>query len=138
MPGTNRSTVPRKPTARSRVSNGNDVLPGVDQRSSAARRYRDITSTLCIDQGGVDHLSEARLQLIRRLSACAVLAEALEARLVAGEKISIEEHAQLVSSMVRLVGKLGIDRRAKEIVPTLEQYLQSKRDVDVEPVGAAE
>src|SRR5215471_12058011 len=30
--------------ARSRVTNGSDVLPGVDGRSLVARRYRDIAS----------------------------------------------------------------------------------------------
>ena len=41
-PAGNPAITPRKPTARSRVSNGKDWLAGVDQRSSIARRYRDL------------------------------------------------------------------------------------------------
>ena len=36
----------RKPDARSRVTNGHDVLPNVDGRSEIARRYFDISSAI--------------------------------------------------------------------------------------------
>src|SRR5205823_4912928 len=55
-----------KAQARSRLSNGRHVLPDVDGRSVVARRYRDIVGAVVSDQGGAEHLSEARLQLIRR------------------------------------------------------------------------
>src|SRR6266550_1088460 len=80
-PTVSRLPAPTKAQARSRVSNGRDVLPDVDGRSLVARRYRDIVSTVASDQGGAEQLSEARLQLIRRFSAAAVLAELMEARL---------------------------------------------------------
>jgi hypothetical protein len=99
------------------------VLPNVDGRSLIARRYRDICSAVTTDQGGADHCAEARLQLIRRFAACAVLAESLEARLANGESIDITEHALLTSSMVRVAQRLGIDRRVRDITPTLDQYL---------------
>ena len=41
-----------KPEARSRISNGKDLLPGIDGRSLIARRYRDISSAILVDQGG--------------------------------------------------------------------------------------
>jgi hypothetical protein len=40
----------RKAAARSRVSNGRDVLPDVDGGSLIARRYRDITNSILRDQ----------------------------------------------------------------------------------------
>src|ERR1700750_2234846 len=42
-------TAPKKPTARSRISNGHDVLAGVDQRTAIARRYRDIVEAVSLD-----------------------------------------------------------------------------------------
>jgi hypothetical protein len=63
----------RKPTARSRVSNGRDLLPGIDGRSTVARRYRDIASAILVDQGGEELCSESRKQLVRRFAAAAVL-----------------------------------------------------------------
>ena len=38
--------MPAKAAARSRVSNGADVLPNVDGRSLIARRYRDIAAQM--------------------------------------------------------------------------------------------
>ena len=43
MPAESSVLTPRKPTARSRVSNGADLLAGIDGRSAMARRYRDIS-----------------------------------------------------------------------------------------------
>ena len=71
----------RKPHGRSRLTNKKDLLPGVDGRTVVYRRFRDIASQVALDQGGLDQLSEARLQLVRRFAAAAVLAEQIEALL---------------------------------------------------------
>lgn len=114
----------QKSKARSRVTNGADVLPDVDGRSAVARRFRDIATAIAIDQGGADRLSEARLQLIRRFAASAVLAELVEARLARGEEIDLAEHAQLCSNLVRLAQRIGLGRHAKTVTPTLREYLE--------------
>jgi len=118
----------QKSKGRSAVSNGRDVLPNIDGRSVIARRYRDITSAILVDQGGADQCSESRKQLVRRFAAAAVLAEQLEAKLARGEAIDIAEHATLSSTLVRLAQRIGIDRRAKNITPTLADYLAARRD----------
>src|SRR6202035_5603682 len=66
MPAASPATAPRKPTARSRVTNGHALLPGIDGRSAVARRYADIIAALVADAGGDAEMSEARRQLIRR------------------------------------------------------------------------
>lgn len=112
---------------RSRISNGKDLLAGVDQRSATYRRYRDLIEAIVSDQGGVDACSESRKQLIRRFAACSVLAEQAEAKLAAGEEINVEQHALLVSSLVRVAQRIGIDRRQRDvIVPTVEDYLEHR------------
>ena len=122
----------RKATFRSRVSNSRDVLPGVDGRTLVARRYYDIQSAIVIDQGGADRLSEARLQLIRRFSAAAVIAEQMEADLANGKQIDIQEHALLCSTLVRCARQIGINRIAKDITPSLEQYLHAQHEEAIE------
>jgi hypothetical protein len=115
----------RKRTARSRVTNGNDLLPGIDGRSPTARRYRDIVAAVASDMGGADRLSEASLQLVRRFAAAACLAEAMEARLVSGEPINIAEHSLLASTLVRIAQRIGINRVPKNITPALSDYLEN-------------
>ena len=121
---------PRSVTNRSRISNGQQILPGVDQRLAIARRYRDLVAQIAIDQGGADRCSETRMQLIRRFASGSVLAEELEARLVRGEPVDIAEHALLSSTLVRLAQRIGIDRRAKNITPSLSEYLTLQEDAE--------
>jgi hypothetical protein len=112
-----------RPTARSRVTNGQDLLPGVDGRTLLARRYRDILAQLVADQG--NDLSEARLQLCRRFAAAACIAEGMEAKLARGESIDIAEHAQLSSTLVRLAQRIGIDRVPRDVTPSVADYVAS-------------
>jgi hypothetical protein len=61
----------RKPTGRSRVTNGNELFATnepTDGRSVASRRFRDILGQLVSDLGGSDRLSEAQRQLCRRVA----------------------------------------------------------------------
>jgi hypothetical protein len=124
MPTESIAITARKPTARSRITNGRDWLPNTDQRSSIARRYRDLVAQIATDQGGLSELSEARLQLIRRFASASVMAEAFEARLANGEEVDVAELALLSSTLVRLSSRIGLDRRTKNITPTLAQYLE--------------
>jgi len=109
-----------KRAARSRVSNGKDILPNCDQRSIVARRYRDISSAILADMGGPDNCSETRQQLVRRFSAAAVLAEAMESKLANGEQIDVTEHCLLTSTMTRVASRIGIDRTPKEIIDSVD------------------
>jgi hypothetical protein len=126
MPTQGLPLAPKAPCARSRVSNHRDMLPDIDGRSPAARRYRDIVSAVISDRGGLDRMAEARVQLVRRFAACAVLAEAMESRMVSGEALDIAEYSTLTSTLVRVAQRIGINRIAKDITPTLAQYVASK------------
>jgi hypothetical protein len=119
--------VRRPPRARSRVTNGRDWLMGVDQRSSIARRYRDLMAEAIADAGGVSECSQARLQLIRRLAALSVQLEQLEAKLADGADIDIAEYTSLTSTLVRVVSRLGINRVSRDITPpSVQEYLAHK------------
>ncbi len=108
---------------KSKISNGHDLLPDVDGRTLVARRYRDIASAMVVDAGGIEQVSEARLQLIRRFSAAACLAEQMESQLVNGESVDIAEHALLCSTMVRVARQIGVDRITRDVTPSLSDLL---------------
>jgi hypothetical protein len=118
------ATTVRKPTARSRVTNGKDILPGVDGRTLTARRYHDLIASLTSDAGGDKKMSEARRQLIRRFAALSVMAENQEAQLVMGNPLDLAEHCQISSTLVRLATRLGINRASKVVTP-LRDYLEA-------------
>jgi len=106
----------RKDYARDKLTNGSKTLPDTDGRLR-------IAATILVDQGGAERCSESHRRLIRRFSAACVLAEDLEGRLARGEEIDVERHALLCSTLTRLAQRIGIDRRAKNITPSLSEYL---------------
>jgi hypothetical protein len=122
---------------RSRQGNLVERIAETDGRTSISRRFKEITGALIADSGGAERCSESRVQLIRRFAATCVLAEAMEARLANGEAINIAEHALLCSTLTRLAGRVGIERRAREIVPTLQGYLDSIAETKSAPEADA-
>ena len=76
--------------------------------------------------GGLDRCSEIKLGLVRRLAATTVQAEMLEARMVNGEAIDIATLCTLASTTVRLSQRLGLERRARNVTPSVGQYLAAR------------
>ena len=114
-----------KAYGRSALSNGSTVLPDTDNRLRSVRRYRDLIRAIAADQGGEDTISETRKTLMRRFAAGAVFAEQLEAKFAAGEEISVADWAVIASTLVRIAQRIGIDRRAKDITPSLRDVMDA-------------
>jgi hypothetical protein len=119
-----RLSVALRPAAtRSRVTNGKDILPGIDQRSREYRRFRDVLCQIIADLGGPEQLSEAQRQLARRCALLSVECEKLEAIGVRGEAIDLEVYGSLTDRLGRAFQRLGLKRVAKDVTPTLGQIL---------------
>jgi hypothetical protein len=117
---------------RSRVSNGSALLPNVDGRNVWARRCRDLIA---------DHLSDkpdasiAERSIIRRAAVLTTELEQLEVKFaLAGEAEphQLELYQRTANSLRRLLESVGLERRAKTIVPTLSEYLEAKKVVPTE------
>ena len=106
------------------MTNHKDLLPGLDGRSASARRFRDLVNAIVAEMGGLDRCSEIKLGLVRRLAATTVQAEMLEARMVDGEQIDVGQLCTLASTTVRIASRLGLERRAKPVTPTVKDYLE--------------
>jgi hypothetical protein len=127
---------PRAKVARSRVTNHADLLPDLDGRSSAARRFRDLVSAFVADQGGLDQCSEVKLGLVRRLAAVTVAAELHEARMVNGVPVNNAELCALASTSLRLSSRLGLDRVPKDVSgPSLGDMLRADLRIEIPPNG---
>jgi hypothetical protein len=110
---------------RAAVSNHKDLLPGLDGRSASARRFRDLVHRFVSDMGGLDRCSEIKLGLLRRLAAATVQAELLEARMVKGEQVNIEQLCTLASTTVRIATRLGLERVPCDVTPSVKDYVAS-------------
>jgi hypothetical protein len=114
---------PKHPSARSRVTNGKDLLPDTDQRSREYRRFRDVFHQIVADLGGPEQLSEGQRQLARRCALLSAECEKLEAMSVRGETINLEVYGALTDRLGRALQRLGLKRVARDITPSLGTLL---------------
>src|SRR5271154_4870315 len=107
-----------KPQARSRVSNGSAILPGVDGRSTWVRRLRDLMGLHLSDLGGDVAVSEAERSIVRRVATLTVELERMEAGFaVAGEAQpdQLDLYQRTANSLRRLLEAIGLRRRPRMV-----------------------
>jgi hypothetical protein len=111
-------------TNRSRLTNQRWALHGVDNRSTAARRFRD----LCIGfarEAGAD-LTETETTLIRQAAATSLQSEALQAQLARGEPVDTDMIIRLSSEARRILAPItarAARRTGAQGASALDEYL---------------
>ena len=118
--------VASKTKGRSRVSNGSATFldDQVDGRSRTARRYRDVLGDLVAHMGGDP--SAAETLIARRAAALAVWCEQAESDMAGGQDLDVAAYTTSANALRRLLQDLGLERRARDVTPTLSQYLAAK------------
>lgn len=117
-----------KHTARSRVTNGSEVLPGVDGRTLWVRRLRDLIELYVGDLGGADNTSEAERSILRRAATLTVELERMEKMFATQGEASAEAldvYSRVAANLRRMLEATGLRRRTRDVTPTLDQYLGS-------------
>jgi hypothetical protein len=112
---------------RSAVTSGRKLFVNGDPNSAWARRFHDLIVGHVVDAGGRDMISEAHLSLIKRAAALECELERLEGRLSQGEKIDLDQYGRAAGQLRRILETVGLERRAKTIVPTIDQYAAQVR-----------
>ena len=102
------------------------TLDDLDRRTAAARRARDLVADIEGDLGGRDHLSAAERQLVQRAAVLGAIIESEEVRWLSGEKIAVELHLSAINAQRRVLADLGLQRRQRNVTPTLEQYIAGR------------
>lgn len=124
---------------RSRRSNGvgkgRTVFAGVDGRTLEYRRFRDVEAEVLADLGGADATSEGERLLARKAASLTVQTERLDARVAAGEAVDGEDYVRLANCLTRVLLALGLRRRARDVTPSLADYLDQKRHSDARAAG---
>lgn len=119
---------PRKNPQRSKISNGTALLPGgVDGRSAWVRRAKDIIAAHIADLGGDDNCSTAERSLVRRSSVLEVELERLEVKFAQANAASADDldlYQRTAGNLRRLLEAVGLQRRAKNVTPTLSDALR--------------
>jgi hypothetical protein len=120
--------------ARSRITNGKELLPGIDERSVWVRRLRDVINLHAEDRGGDDSLSEAERSILRRAAVLTVELEYQEAKFAEAHAEgrmpsdkALDLYSRLAGNLRRLLESVGIRRSMRDVSPLrggdLEGYL---------------
>ncbi|WP_020187728.1 hypothetical protein [Methylopila sp. 73B] len=121
-------------TQRTRVTNGTATIPGVDGRTLWARRLRDLLAIYASDLGGAENMTEAEKSLVRRAATLSVELELLEQRFAASGKGAsapdLDLYGRMTNTLRRLLECTGLERRARDVTPSLAQYLDLTRGAD--------
>jgi hypothetical protein len=116
-----------------------DLVP-LEETSGSARFMRRCVRDIEADLGGRRHLSRIEGELIRALAGAATLLQYQNVQIALGESTELDPaaYASLASTILRIGSRLGLARRPKEIIPTLDAYLDLKREVAAKAVVAAD
>jgi hypothetical protein len=120
--------VRRSRTNRAKITNGTALFnpATVDGRSQSARRFHDMLQQILADLGGADRLSEGQRQLCRRAATMSLTCELMEAEAVAGRAFDIDCFGELTDRLGRCLQRLGLERRQRDVTPSLQDYLQAR------------
>ena len=114
-------------TQRTRIANGSALLAGADHREFWARRLRELLEDFAAD---IPNASCAESSIIRRASVLTIELERLESKFAqAGEATAtdLELYQRTAGNMRRLLEAVGLQRRTRDVTPTLDEYLRARR-----------
>jgi|DEB0MinimDraft_12_1074336.scaffolds.fasta_scaffold142025_1 hypothetical protein len=113
-----------KPQGATRIGTQGTILQGVDMRTNGGRRFKELCADL------VHHLCDdataPQLAIIRRAAALAVWCEQAEAGQARGDDLDIAAYSTASNTLRRLLTDLGLDRKARDITPSLADYIAGR------------
>jgi hypothetical protein len=109
---------------RSRTGTGATVLDGLDMRTGGGRRYKEVFVDLSLHLGGRPNAAEE--VIIRRAAALCVWCERQEVDLAQGADFDVSSFTTAANTLRRLLSDIGLDGRAKDITPSLAEYMSTK------------
>jgi hypothetical protein len=101
-------------------------LADLDGRTRSALMARDTLAGLLSDLGGEDVASVAERQIAQRAAVLAAVAEDLEARLLQGDEVDVDELLAVGNAQRRLLATIGLERRSKDVTPSTAAYLAAR------------
>jgi hypothetical protein len=101
-------------------------LEKLERRGLEFQRNEAIRSSLVVDLGGEDAVSVARALIANKCAFHAMKLENMQIASLSGEEIDLKLHGELTDRLRRGLESIGLERKHKDITPTLAEYLASK------------
>jgi glutathione S-transferase len=115
---------PADPPAKSGSKARLLTLGHLDGRTMAAKRARELIEAIELDLGGADRLSEGSRQLVQRAAVLGAYIENCETRWLGGDAVDLSDYLAAINAQRRVLATLGLDRRARNVTPTVAEYVE--------------
>jgi hypothetical protein len=104
----------------------------IDKRTAAAQEFDAIAKAIAQDLGGEDRLSTVQKHLVEAFAGCAIHVGHINALLALGQDVDILVHSNAISTMCRVASRIGTQRIARDVTPSVKDYVASLRDEEAE------
>jgi hypothetical protein len=125
---------------RSALTNGSTLVADVDGRSAWMRRLRDIVHAHVADLGGEDAISHSERVLLNRSSMLTLQLEMMEAQWGKQDfnttSRQLRDYQRAVNTVRRTFEALGLQRRSKDITPTLGELIRADQEAERQRLAA--
>lgn len=105
--------VRRKIKGRSGVTNGKELLPGIDGRSKWARRLHDLIANHVSDLGGPSNVTQSQYILVKSAANATIVLEQWEVQFAGDGTVSLPAllaYQSVANSLRRIFETLGLSR----------------------------
>lgn len=103
------------------------TLDDLDKRTAAAQHAIGFRDAVAADRGGLDRLTAAERELIEGAAILSAMIRDMGVAYLGGEKIDALAYMALLNAQRRTLETIGLDRRPRDVSPSLSEYLQTKR-----------
>src|SRR5262249_26219855 len=106
------------------------TLDALHSQTAAYRETNTLISEVTADLGGSEHLSAAERQMVQHGAVLGAIATDMEVQYLKGRRINLMELCTVLNAQRRCFDAVGYKRRAKDITPTLQGFLDDLKDRD--------
>jgi hypothetical protein len=96
----------------------------LDGRSTAAKQFDRLVAAVEADLGGADQLSTVQRTLIQAFAGSTIAMNNLNMRALLGQDVDPATFGVIVSSIVRVASRLGVNRVARDVTPSVKDYVK--------------
>lgn len=108
-------SVAQRSRTKAAATNTPQRIAGVDGRTAAARRFRDLVDDLTTKAGGAGALAPLERALIRQAAALMLRTEQLQASIVRGDTIDDDKLVRVSGEARRVISSLKGQQRGDDI-----------------------
>ena len=120
----------KKRTKRSYKRAPRDLVP-LDQNSGPGKFFSKMVRDIQGDLGGRRQTTRVAGELIEAFAGCATALRYQTHQILLGDaEIDLTGYATLASTMLRIGSRLGFERRARDVTPSLGDYLDEANATD--------